>query len=341
MTMRFITAATKNRQSGISVVEIMVGLAISLILLAGVLQIFLTNKHTYRVQEAFSRLQENGRYAMEYLAKDLRMAGFFGCASTVDEPNNMVNFDKDANPDDIASFTGNGLQGFTYSDLPLTLNTTTNLTSADVLSGTDIIQIKRAHNMGLYLQVPSVTNPSNAELKLDPALAAGLFAQDDILFVTDCEKADIFAAVGVSSTGTGTYLTITHSGASNMGPHLSKAYGTDAEVMKMVSHLYYLGTNAAGHPALFRVSLGNNGSITIEELVEGIEDMQLLYGEDTTGDGVVNKYVDSDLVTDFTQVINIRLSITARTIEDNVATQGDKRLRRTFTTSINIRNRVS
>lgn len=113
----------------------------------------------------------------------------------------------------------------------------------------------------------------------------------------------------------------------------------------MISHLYYLGTNAAGQPALFRASLGNNGSITIEELVEGIEDLQLLYGEDINGDGVVNVYVDAASVTDFTRVINLRLSITARTLEDNIASQttaaGDKRLRRTFTTSINIRNRVS
>ena len=59
------------RQNGISIVEIMVSIAISLILLAGVMQIMLTNKQTYRVQEAFARLQENGRFAMDFLAKDM------------------------------------------------------------------------------------------------------------------------------------------------------------------------------------------------------------------------------------------------------------------------------
>ena len=330
-----------NRQSGISIVEIMVGVALSLILLAGVMQIFLTNKQTYRVQEAFSRLQENGRYAMQFLAKDIRMAGFFGCASAIDEPTNLVDFDKNGTADAIASFSGNGLSGFEHSDLPLVLNSTTTLTAANVLSNTDIIQIKRATNTGLYIADPAARDDAN--IKLDPVLASGMFAEDDVLFVTDCEAADIFAATGVGNGGG--YTNISHANDANLGPKLSKVYQNDAEVMKMVSNLYYLGTNSAGVPALFRASLGNNGSILTEELVEGIEDMQLMYGEDTDNDGVVNVYVDSALVADFTKVLNIRLTITVRTVEDNIASQttaaGDKRLRRSFTTSVAIRNRMT
>ncbi|MGD8594164.1 MAG: PilW family protein [Gammaproteobacteria bacterium] len=329
-----------NRQSGISIVEIMVGIALSLILLAGVMQIFLTNKQTYRVQEAFSRLQENGRYAMEFLSKDLRMAGFFGCASAIDEPENLVDFDKNGTADAIAGFTGNGLSGFEHADLPLVLNSTTNLTAAEVLPNTDIIQIKRGTNTGLYIADPALRD--DAAIQLDPVLAAGMFAEDDVLFVTDCEAADIFAATGVGNGGG--YVTISHANDANLGPKLSKVYQQDAEVMKMVSHLYYLGTNSAGVPALFRASLGNNGAIITEELVEGVEDLQLMYGEDTNDDGVVNVYVDSAAVADFTKVLNIRLTVTVRTIEDNIASQitaaGDKRLRRTFTTSVTIRNRV-
>jgi hypothetical protein len=70
-----------------------------------------------------------------------------------------------------------------------------------------------------------------------------------------------------------------------------------------------------------------------------------MYGEDTTDDGVVNVYVDSAAVTDFTKVLNIRLTVTVRTVADNIASKvtpaGDKRIRRTFTTSVAIRNRVT
>ena len=96
---------------------------------------------------------------------------------------------------------------------------------------------------------------------------------------------------------------------------------------------------------MFRASMGNNASIATEELVEGVENMQLLYGVDTDNDSVVNKYVTSAGVTDFSDVVNVRITLTIRTIEDNIAreltAQGDKRLRRNFTTSIAIRNRVS
>jgi type IV pilus assembly protein PilW len=121
-------------------------------------------------------------------------------------------------------------------------------------------------------------------------------------------------------------------------------YQDDAEVMKMVIHTYYLDTNSAGVPALFRASMGTNASINKEELVEGIEDMQLLYGVDTDDDNVVNKYVTSALVPDFSDVVTVRITLTVRTIEDNIAgevtLEGDRRLRRKFTTSIAIRNRV-
>jgi type IV pilus assembly protein PilW len=329
----------KHTQSGISVVEIMVGVAISLILLAGVMQIFLTNKQTYRVQEAFSRLQENGRYAIQFLAQDIRMAGFFGCASGVDNPKNIVNLDGDSDADEIAEFTGNGLTGLQTSDLPLTLNATTTLSS--VYGSSDILQIKRSSNSGIHIDGPMTA--LSAAIKLDPATATGVFQVNDILFVTDCEKADIFAATSV--TPLGGYINIAHANTNNLGNFLQKVYQEDAEIMKMVVNTYYLDTNSAGVPALFRASMGNNASIATEELVEGVENMQLLYGVDTDDDSVVNKYVTSAGVSDFSDVVTVRITLTIRTIEDNIAreltAQGDKRLRRNFTTSIAIRNRVS
>lgn len=334
------------RQNGISIVEIMVSIAISLILLAGVMQIMLTNKQTYRVQEAFARLQENGRFAMDFLAKDIRMAGFFGCGSMVEKPNNLVDLDNDTYADSFTEFSGDGLAGFEYANLPLALNSSTSLTTGQVLPNTDILQIKHAMNTGLHIDEPSYQNDAN--IKLDPVLAQGMFNQYDLLFVTDCEKADIFVATGISvTTGVNGHFNIAHA----QGPHqnldnkLSKIYQNDAEVMKFVSNLYYVGNNSAGVPALFRASLSNNASISTEELVEGVEDLQILYGEDTDDDGVVNVYEDSASVTDFTKVVSARITLTVRTIEDNIATHttaaGDKRLRRTFTTSIAIRNRVS
>ncbi len=68
--------AMHTRQGGISLVEIMVALLLSLFLMGGVIQVYLSSKQTYRAQEGYSRLQENGRFALELLSRQIRMAGY-------------------------------------------------------------------------------------------------------------------------------------------------------------------------------------------------------------------------------------------------------------------------
>lgn len=71
----------KNRlgfQDGVSLIELMVALVVGLILLAGLIQVYLSNKQSYNAQEQLARMQENGRFAMELITRDLRRAGFWG-----------------------------------------------------------------------------------------------------------------------------------------------------------------------------------------------------------------------------------------------------------------------
>lgn len=65
-----------NKHSGFSMLEIMVAITISLILLLGILQIFVSNKNTYRLQNNLAILQENGRFLHEYLNKVIRNTAF-------------------------------------------------------------------------------------------------------------------------------------------------------------------------------------------------------------------------------------------------------------------------
>ncbi len=335
-----------NRQTGITLIEILVSLALSLIILAGVMHIFLNNKQTYRVQEAFARIQENGRFAMQFISKDLRMAGYVGCGGKISNPTNMANYyppppePDDHTADEVSMFTGSGIEGFEYGDLPVPLSNAVSLTTANVVAGSDIVRVKRAASTGARLTGNMTTD--NANIQLDGATALGLFEENDYMFISDCEKADIFVANNVSaSAGT---ITIAHSNSVNLDNRLSKAYQEDAEVYKFVNTTYYIGNNVAGEPALFRRSLLNAGNLSEEELVEGIEDLQLLYGEDTDDDGAPNIYVDSGSVTNWENIVAVRVELQVRSIEDNLAktmsAYGDKRLRRTFTTSIAIRNRV-
>ena len=72
---RFSSLSTRY-QYGLTLIEIMVALVLSLFLIAGVIQLFLGSKQTYRFHDALSRIQENGRFAINAMAADIRMADF-------------------------------------------------------------------------------------------------------------------------------------------------------------------------------------------------------------------------------------------------------------------------
>lgn len=65
-----------RRQQGLSLIELMVALAVGMLLLAGFLQIFMSVRSTYAGNEAASRVQENGRFALDILSQHARLAGY-------------------------------------------------------------------------------------------------------------------------------------------------------------------------------------------------------------------------------------------------------------------------
>lgn len=79
-----VSALGRRQQQGLTLIEIMVALLIGAFLLAGVIQVFIVNKQTYRVQENLSRMQENGRFAIDYLNRYIRLAGYITTKSLND-----------------------------------------------------------------------------------------------------------------------------------------------------------------------------------------------------------------------------------------------------------------
>jgi len=63
-------------QSGFTLVEVMIAITLSLILIAGVIQIYVSSKESFRVQNELAQVQENQRIAVEFLQRDIRQAGF-------------------------------------------------------------------------------------------------------------------------------------------------------------------------------------------------------------------------------------------------------------------------
>ena len=67
-----------KQQTGLSLIELMVAMVLSLLLILGVLQIFLSSKNTYTTNQGLSELQESGRFALDLMARDIRNASYKG-----------------------------------------------------------------------------------------------------------------------------------------------------------------------------------------------------------------------------------------------------------------------
>lgn len=66
----------KSHSTGYTLVETLIAVLISLVLLAGLLQIFLNTKNIYNMQTNYVQLQENDRFLNAYLLRVIRLAGY-------------------------------------------------------------------------------------------------------------------------------------------------------------------------------------------------------------------------------------------------------------------------
>lgn len=105
---------SNTSQRGFTLIELMIAMLIGVFLMAGVIQIFLSAKQAYRLQENLSRLQENGRLAIDNITKDIRMTGYvayecFPKPTTApiafDKADNVNNWCSSSNRSCIASVT--------------------------------------------------------------------------------------------------------------------------------------------------------------------------------------------------------------------------------------------
>lgn len=339
--MRSSFYSSMQRQRGLSLVEVMVAVTLSLILTIGVLQIFQSTKTTYRVQEGLSRLQETGRFAISFLAKDIRMAGYSGCG-------NMQNVSVNVMANNPPPFTGgaDSVVGFENG-----VGWTQPAGTPTRVPGTDVIRIQRASESDLRLT--GNTDPTNGNIQIGSNPFG--FQAEDVLIITDCQSADVFRATTVSG---GSTITISHANSNNGGtaPKLSKDYNDDATVMAFISNTYYIGTNPAGNPALYLISLDSTqaSGIRTAALLDDVADMQIVYGVDNNGDRMIDAYQNATAVADWATVMSARLAVLTQSPENvqpdavsvtyNLAgtarTINDARLRQVFSETIAVRNRL-
>ncbi len=333
-----------RRVFGFSLVELMVALALSLLLGAGILQIFLSSKVNYRLQDALGWVQETGRFATSYMARDIRMAGQMGCPD-IRRLKGKIHIIANDPPADITDFL-NYRAVIGYEGTGSGWDPTPPFNTDELVPGTDILTIYRAEPCGAYLTGNMDADNANIQV-IKSELCT--FQQNEVLMVTDCQTADIFRATSVSQSTGGFKITIAHAQNANTDNRLSKAYQSDAQVLEPTAHTYYIGYNPAGRPALYLRT-----PEATYELAEGVENMQVLYGFDN-GNRTVDTYLTANNITDWDRVIGVRIALLvsspeqARTETDTktynllgttVDPPEDRRVRRVFNLTIALRNQV-
>jgi type IV pilus assembly protein PilW len=369
MKIKYSLIKQRKHIQGFTIIEIMIAMLLGLLLTTGVTKVYLTTKETYNLSENLSRLQESARFAMRYLTEDIRMAGFMPCRMTANMANTLNSTES------YLDFFNRALIGYEggVSVFPAGFPAT-GTNPGDRVAGTDAIVILRGDD-----EIYKVTqhNPVSAQFKLNDLHTMG---DGDVVMICDGTDSAVFQVTNVNSsnvtvvhnTGTGTPGNCSkflggNGNCSDTTNLVAHTYGPGSQLVKFKAVGYYIGVSASGTSrSLYRRRLNIDNSTTsigfaTEELLDGIENLQLLYGEDTDGDNEPEQYFTANNVTTWNNVVAVKAGILAHTpdqinkINDtnsyNVAgTQiadtgtpvlhdGDQRLRNVFTSTVKVRNR--
>jgi type IV pilus assembly protein PilW len=334
----------KTHQKGLTLVELLVAMAISVTLLGGLIEVYLGSKQSYTLAEESSRLQENGRFAIDIMTREIRTADFWGCLRSSDDLPLQNGLDTaSGNYDPSQHEFGDAITGVDGGG-----------------SAPDSISFGGAYGSGISITQKSVQTSAQLHVNTDNGLDV-----NDIVILSDCTQGDIFQITNANpndsgqvvhntgnvSAGPGNKSTVDCTG--NNAHCLSKIYDTDAQIYEMRRIGYDIRpstTTDSGANGLFRTEGGVSS-----EVIENVENMQILYGEDTDADNAANQYVNAtDIGANIGNAISVRVALllkgekdilpqnTAQNHQllDAVVATNDRRLYRVFTTTITIRNRA-
>jgi type IV pilus assembly protein PilW len=341
---------------GFSIVELMVAMALSVMLLAGVVAIFASSRSSYETTEKMSRIQENGRFALDQIVRDIRAAGYVGCARAPTYLSTSLNNTGNL-PWNFLDSVVRGYQSTGAGTWAPMIDTTVVPNAAN---GSDVLVLRIPKPDAQPLRVLADMTSGTDPITVPNTTASGLEV-GDIAVAYSCEARSYFYVTGFAGgqIDHGAALPGTGNQVNNALATINYAFRRNAEVIPVQTIVYYIRRStaaAAGIGPADATSLWRRTSMgTPEELVEGVEQMQLKFGVDTTNDSIVDTYVDANAVANWENVYSVSVALLQRSLEEygpdtdqeqhqlldvNVPAVGDRRLREVFTTTASIRNRV-
>ncbi|GIU51635.1 PilW family protein [Shewanella sp. KT0246] len=285
-----------NKQSGMSLVELMVALVISLFLSAGIFTMFSMSSSNVTTTSQFNQLQENGRIALAILERDISQLGFFGDMTGTEfivGTNTLLDSNVAAADDCI----GAGLNNETLPnnqpahfrrlwayESGISSESLTCLNGVSVVSGTDVIQIKRFVG----------PNAGNGDGTDSPVGNGSSF------FVSSTSSQAVFF--------------------NGLDPSQDLL---NSRVWEYQHRVYFIDTEN-GVPILSRKTLTDGGMTNDEQLVQGIENIRYSFGFDNDGDSTPDRFIPSSLVTSlmwdnesFQRLVAIKVYVLVRAIQED------------------------
>lgn len=329
-----------NNSRGFSLIEVMTALALGLVVVLMVVQLFINAKNNHAQNDRVSETLESGRYALRQIATDLKNAGNFGgvldtSAIKVDGTLGTLSSSNDcgASGQTNWAYDVDTYRSVQYDDASINTSISpptdhTCIKSTNYNTGTDALVVKRVFNN------PYTTSP------------ASTLTTNSVYLRSDFNSACLWYYSSSSTSPSG----------SNCPSVSTNTFDWPYRVNVYYIRNYYQ-TPGDGIPTLCRESLeGSSGpGMTEVCLAPGIEAFHVMFGIDTdsTYDGIANKYVSNPTATELRdRVVSARIYVLARSLlpdsklkdtkkyilGDKTITANDKYYRRLYSTTVLMRN---
>ncbi len=319
--------ASSNK--GFTLVELLISMALGIVLSGAAIKLYIESKLSYMQDEELARLQENGRFALDFLKREVTLSGFMGGAANTDAltaaavtgdcASGGINWALDVqesfellNDTDGASALAN-LNGTTWNCI----------TATDLVAETDVFSIKRTADA--------------------PTLRNGVLntVSEDInqWYLKSYDYSDF----------SWSYLTAAIPGG-------EKTAGSTYDYWEYYAKIFfireYTDVAADGIPSLCQSTLAGS-AMTTQCLIEGIENMQIEVGIDADNNNIVERYTSAPAAADFQSAKSVRIHLLVRSINEvpgytnvntyrlgqkNIPAFNDGYIRKVFTTTVKFRN---
>lgn len=225
--------------------------------------------------------------------------------------------------------------------------------TSEEVQGSDVLVLRSSLPQSTPVYTTAATVAGTSSLSVS---SAGNLQPNQLAVISDCTKAVPFQ---ISSVGGGSPATVNFGGSTgppgNAVTALPVGFSAGALVYPLTTTVFYIGVGADGDSALRRLDLLNGqvgaNIFADSEVVEDVENLQILYGLNTSSG---TSYVTADQVPDFTEVVSVEVAVlvasptgsvaapaTAQTFNllgTTITAPKDTRLRRVFVKTIGIRN---